>query len=91
MIQYGGEGLTLQHSLLLIREYLGEGGWNLINDAMTLNPLKLLCWFEKKVVVQEVKMWTCVKCGKESPETEEAFRKFGKDFCSIGCLRGYKF
>lgn len=36
-------------------------------------------------------MWKCLKCAKEFPETVEAFRKFGKDFCTIDCVRSYKF
>ena len=37
---------------------------------MTENIMRMLCWHIKKVIVQEVRMWTCVKCQKESPETE---------------------
>lgn len=85
---YGGEGLLLHDSLNYLKQITGE---QLLTSALNENILKLLCWFVKRVVVQEVRMWACVKCGKESPESEEAFRKFGKDFCSIGCLRSYKF
>ena len=58
---------------------------------MNANIVRLLGWYSKKIVVKIVTMWTCVKCAKESPETEESFRKFGKDFCSIGCLKAFKF
>ncbi len=63
----------------------------ILSKAMRENIIRLLSWYEKRIVKVQLKMWKCVKCGKESPETEESFRKFGKDFCTIDCLKAYKF
>jgi hypothetical protein len=93
---FGGEGylfylqdLNYASSLHRIASVVGDN--SIIEKAALLNKLATLNW---KIRVEEVKlvlMWKCSNCNGDQPETVESFRKFGKQFCSIKCLKAFKF
>ena len=58
---FGGEGLG--GSGRVMREGLGEKFEECMRNS-SRNMIRLLAWYEKKIVVVKVKMWKCVKCGK---------------------------
>ena len=63
----------------------------ILKEVTLMNKLRLLDWKIKKELVEVVVTWQCQKCGLSQSEKIEAFKKFGKRFCSMKCLKSYNF
>ena len=93
LMAQGGHGMDIYHP----HSYSASSINRIIRDAEVMqrllfgNKLALLEWGLRLEAVKVVLMWSCVQCQKEQPETVEAYRKFGKQFCSIKCLKSHKF
>lgn len=53
--------------------------------------MELFDWKEKKEEIQVEIFWKCDTCQDDFSEKIKAFGKFGKQFCSIKCLKACKF
>lgn len=83
---FGGEGYYCDN----IRNSIGLSA-ALMERVCKMRYLELFNWKKKTKVAVEVKYWKCTKCGKEAAETVQSFKKFGKEFCSVPCIRNYNF
>ena len=64
---------------------------NKLREVTLENGLRLLDWKLKTEKVELIMMWECDKCGKSQSEKIQAFKKFGKNFCSMNCLKSFNF
>ncbi|CAD8080114.1 unnamed protein product [Paramecium sonneborni] len=64
----------------------GGKGFEILNKN-TEGLFDLLKWSSQVIKIVEIKMWKCPICKKEQGENEERFKKLGKEFCSMKCLR----
>ncbi|CAD8061694.1 unnamed protein product [Paramecium primaurelia] len=64
----------------------GGNGFEILKSE-TQELFDLLKWSSQITKLVEIKMWKCPICQKEQGENEERFKKMGKEFCSMKCLR----
>jgi hypothetical protein len=55
------------------------------------NKWTLIDWKIKLEEIEVLATWNCDKCGATNTVKVEAFKKFGKQFCSIKCLKAFNF
>ena len=92
---FGGDGFRSftpnhQSSILeKIRSIIRDE--DVIRRVMVDNKWALIDWKIKLEEIEVLATWECDKCGASNTVKFEAFRKFGKQFCSIKCLKAYNF
>ncbi|KRW99222.1 hypothetical protein PPERSA_07465 [Pseudocohnilembus persalinus] len=86
---YGGNGIS---DCFYFKNILQELQVNEIQlkDMFYTNFQELFFWAKEKIKVEKVEMFKCNICKKEFEEGKiDKFKKFGKEFCSMKCLKAF--